>query len=189
MKENLETLERLRDVYCRFINCLRADGGSIQDICIVGSMALCKLGLDPICSPHDIDIEMVCDKDVERHLQLLARSQNFTMDTCRVGNYPDAGPEARMKNVTWTHKPYRFLFQGVEINVWVVKRLSHRWIEDLEHIKWAVVGDVLHTKCAYRRPKDYAFMNRAIRWLTNVIEPEQERKPLTNNSNNKDEKE
>lgn len=142
------------------------------DVCIVGSMALCQLGLDNVV-PHDIDIEMVCDDAMEAKLKLLAESQGNHFHSSNVDSYP-FGAEKRMKNVTWKHKPYVFKWDNVLINVWAVSAISHRYIQDSEGIKWAVISSVLNKKCAYRRRKDYEFINKTMEWLMSFLKDVEE---------------
>lgn len=158
------------------MNTLRQFLHSVQDsshpcdVCVVGSLALARLGLDAVVQPHDIDIEMVCDDAMESRLRLLAESQGGTFHTVTAGASYPRDAERYMERVTWKHKPYIFKWGGTLINVWAVSAISHRYIQDSEGLKWAVVGSVLDRKCAYRRVKDYAFIQSAVKWLMGFME-------------------
>lgn len=137
------------------------------DFMVVGSLALNNIGFE--VSPHDIDIEVVCDKKQEKIFKILSESQNKYFHDV-YSKKSDA--ESRMENVTWTHKPYIFKWKGVEINVWIVTEFSHKdyyynKIFD-KMIKFASPISVLKKKMAYKRNKDFLFMNDLVKKLLSI---------------------
>lgn len=176
--------------YIPYLNTLKKFLHSVQDsahpcdVCVVGSLALARLGMDAVVQPHDIDIEMVCDDAMEARLRLLAESQGSVFHTVTAGASYPRDAERYMERVTWKHKPYIFKWDGTLINVWAVSAISHRYIQDSEGLKWAVVGSVLDRKCAYRRVKDYAFIQSVVKWLIGFME----KQPTTNKIDNSNEK-
>lgn len=172
------------------MNTLRQFLHSVQDsshpcdVCVVGSLALARLGLDVVVQPHDIDIEMVCDDAMEARLRLLAESQNRDFHTVKCGASYPVDAERYMERVTWKHKPYIFKWDDTLINVWAVTAISHSYIQDSKGLKWAVVGSVLDRKCAYRRAKDYAFIQSVVKWLMGFME----KQPTTNKIDRNNEK-
>lgn len=176
--------------YIPYLNTLKKFLHSVQDsahpcdVCVVGSLALARLGMDAVVQPHDIDIEMVCDDAMEARLRLLAESQGSVFHTVTAGASYPRDAERYMERVTWKHKPYIFRWDGTLINVWAVSAISHRYIQDSEGLKWAVVGSVLDRKCAYRRVKDYAFIQSVVKWLIGFME----KQPTTNKIDNSNEK-
>lgn len=132
------------------------------NILVVGSLALCKLGfdLDDPLSPHDIDLEVIVESpSQEKMFEILSKQNNnlFFIEKCSY-----EGAEGRMKNVTWEHKPYIFKWQDIEVNVWVVKEFSHKYVTLNNGLKYAKVMSVIEKKVAYGRKKDNEFCKNVI---------------------------
>lgn len=151
----MNTTEKLLDALYDFYNDVLAPNG--MQATVVGSLALALHGL-PVC-PHDIDLEVIAT-DVPKAEALFGALAKATK--CTLHTYLNAGPERRLRRVTWTHKPFIFKYNGVTVNVWLVNEFSHPNSHlMIIPVGWralsiavAPVASVLEVKAAYQRVKD-----------------------------------
>lgn len=149
------TKEEKAEFYRRLdvvLNYLQQQNIQHQQIMVVGSGALMTCGIPLETAPHDVDLEVCCDRIDEKVFKALA-------DLC--GNTFYQIKEDYPKE--WKHKPYIFAIpdpaegkDAIVVNVWVVDKFSRDddeivWSHD---VKFATAYGVLYHKAKYKRLKD-----------------------------------
>lgn len=111
---------------------------------VVGSIALRALGIPLNREVHDIDIEVIASERQERIFKEFADAS---------GNHLHEQKETALRG--FEHKPYMFLCNGTQVNVWVSReRFSHPRTVQICDIGFPTVDTLLQAKATYHRPKD-----------------------------------
>lgn len=134
------------------LNYLQQQNVQRQQVMVVGSGALMTCGIPLETAPHDIDLEVCCDRIGEKVFKALADLCGNTFYQIKE-NYPKE----------WKHKPYIFIIPDpkegkdvITVNIWVVDKFSR----DDDEIVWshgvrfATAYGILWHKAQYKRLKD-----------------------------------
>lgn len=123
-----------------------------RQVMVVGSGALMTCGIPLAEAPHDVDLEVCCDRIDEKVFKALA-------DLCGNTFYRIAEDYPK----EWKHKPYIFIIPDpaegkdvITVNVWVVDKFSRNEDETVwsRGVKFATAYGILWHKAQYKRPKD-----------------------------------
>lgn len=149
------TKEEKAEFYRRLdvvLNYLQQQNVQPQQVMVVGSGALMTCGIPLVKAPHDIDLEVCCDRIGEKVFKALADLCGNTFYQIKE-NYPKE----------WKHKPYIFIIPDpkegkdvITVNIWVVDKFSR----DDDEIVWshgvrfATAYGILWHKAQYKRLKD-----------------------------------
>lgn len=155
-KKRKQTVEDLLQAYCQSFPFLR---GNVFEAflamniylrekripyIVVGSIALRALGVPLNREVHDIDIEVIASERQERIFKEFADAS---------GNHLHEQKETALRG--FEHKPYMFLCNGTQVNVWVSReRFSHPRTVQICGIGFPTVDTLLQAKATYHRPKD-----------------------------------
>lgn len=126
---------------------------------VVGSLALKVHGMPLKREPEDIDIEVMCTPEKEVIFRALADAAGNDFYKMKEMYPQDEGIE---------HKPYIFPFEGVVVNVWVVREFTHSTFVYKDYIRYAGVYSILRKKMRYKRLKDYQDLTYLISKLSEL---------------------
>ena len=155
-KKRKQTVEDLAQIYAQAFPFLRGDvmraflsmtifleGEKIPYI-VVGSIALRALGVPLNREVHDIDIEVIASERQEQIFKEFADAS---------GNHLHEQKETSLRG--FEHKPYMFICNGTQINVWVSRgKFSHPRTVQICGIGFPTVDTLFQAKATYHRPKD-----------------------------------
>ncbi len=137
---------------------------------IGGSLALAVQGVTFGREVQDVDMEVLHQSDLEHVFSCFEKAN------------PVKGHTGYGESCTTGEKPYQFMWLGLVIKVWLVKKFTYKTFIYKDYIRYATVDQVLIAKTAYHRRKDYKDIMYLINKLSDLLvaEPKKE----TSNENN-----